>query len=193
MLSRNELKDFERKVYTSYHQDGLLDIFVGFALAAVGAGMLINMEELGIWVIIGFFPLWLILKKKITVPRAGFVELSKVRNKILLNILRIGVGVIVLITFALWFMPSTRGIGFLAIGIVMAILSCFFSYMLYLKRFYWFGLVALVSFAANQFFKLSLSLAFIIPGVVMIIIGVIVLVLFLIKYPKPAMEDKYGD
>lgn len=193
MLSRSELKDFERKVYTSFHQDGLLDILVGFMLTAVGAVMFIGMEELGIWVILGFFPLWLILKKKITIPRADFVELSKVKNKILLNILRIGVGVIVLITFALWFMPSTRGIGFLAIGIVMAVLSWFFAYILYLKRFYWFGLIALVSFAANQFFKLSLPFAFIIPGGVMIVSGVIVLVLFLIKYPKPAKEIEYGS
>ena len=65
----------------SYHQDGLLDIFAGLYILGFGLGILMDVFwEFGFGVIMPailiatVLPIWIEAKRKITMPRIGFVN-----------------------------------------------------------------------------------------------------------------------
>ena len=80
--------DFEalkRKLFLSYHQDGILDLVIG--LCILGFGFSMNMES-SAYIILSWLGLILYapLKSAITIPRIGFVQFdnaSKRRNRLL--------------------------------------------------------------------------------------------------------------
>ena len=102
--------DFEalkRKLYLSYHQDGILDLAVG--LTILGFGISMQMDS-GASIILSWFGLILYapLKSAITVPRIGFVqfdEASKRRAKLLM-MLGIGLATFVLFLGLFFFVRS---------------------------------------------------------------------------------------
>ena len=47
MSDKINLKEIEKKVYLSYHQDGLLDLFLGMAIIFFGIGMATDQAYIG--------------------------------------------------------------------------------------------------------------------------------------------------
>ena len=81
MTKEPNLKEIERKAYMSYHQDGLLDIFAGLYILGFGLGILMQIIwdfSFGIIIpailITTVLPIWVAAKRKITMPRIGFVN-----------------------------------------------------------------------------------------------------------------------
>jgi hypothetical protein len=75
------LKEIEKRAYMSYHQDGLLDIFAGLYILGFGLGIIMDvLWEFGFGVIMPailiatVLPIWIEAKRKITMPRIGFVN-----------------------------------------------------------------------------------------------------------------------
>ena len=76
------LKEIERKAYMSYHQDGLLDIFAGLYVLGFGLGIFVDLIlDFGMGMILMpavfvslALPLWIAAKRRITMPRIGFVN-----------------------------------------------------------------------------------------------------------------------
>ena len=107
------LKEIERKAYMSYHQDGLLDIFAGLYILGFGFGIFIDIVlDFGLGAIIipgGFIalalPIWFAAKRKITMPRIGFVNFG-IRGGNKLMAIFIGLAVLGL-AFALVFPLAT--------------------------------------------------------------------------------------
>ena len=76
------LREIEKKAYMAYHQDGLLDIVVGVYVLGFGLGIFMDV----IWdfsfgmgiipaiLIAVILPIWIAAKRKITMPRIGFVK-----------------------------------------------------------------------------------------------------------------------
>ena len=58
MTNKTSLREIEKKTYMSYHQDGLLDIFVGVDILLVGIGiLLLTMTNFSMWFIVpAIFP-----------------------------------------------------------------------------------------------------------------------------------------
>ncbi len=84
-MDRISLKELEKKAFTSYHQDGLLDIFLGIGIIVFGLGMATDQFYFGSIMPAILFPLWAAAKKAITIPRIGLVNFSperKIRIKI---------------------------------------------------------------------------------------------------------------
>ena len=77
-----DLKEIESRAYLSYHQDGLLDIYIGLAAVFLGTFLWIA-PDMFIY-LAGTMFMWMLLyiasKKALTVPRLGYVEFSKERN-----------------------------------------------------------------------------------------------------------------
>ena len=99
MSKSGRLHDIERKAFTSYHGDGLLDICIGSVILFLA---LITMwfPEYWFFLIAGVM-IWVSLyagaKKTITFPRLGYVEFSSIRRRRIEYVLISGL--ILLVTF----------------------------------------------------------------------------------------------
>jgi hypothetical protein len=83
-MTHVNLKELERKAFTSYHKDGIVDIFAGAWLIFFGIFCICTDKP---W-FAGMFPVYAlpffaVAKKKITVPRIGYVKFSEQRKSIL--------------------------------------------------------------------------------------------------------------
>ena len=79
LSAKIDLKDIERRAYTSYHEDGIIDIFIGFGLISMSFYVYAEMAWLmGSFVAI-FVPVYMNMKKKVTFPRLGQATFSKRR------------------------------------------------------------------------------------------------------------------
>ena len=85
------LKEVEKKTYMSYHQDGVLDIFLGVYVLMFSLGILLmTLTDSGMWFLIPaifisiMVPVWIPAKKRITMPRIGYVKFgSRGANKLM--------------------------------------------------------------------------------------------------------------
>ena len=79
LSAKIDLKDIERRAYTSYQEDGIIDIFIGLGLISMSFYVYAEMAWLmGSFVAI-FVPVYMNMKKKVTFPRLGQATFSKRR------------------------------------------------------------------------------------------------------------------
>ena len=78
MTENVNIKEIEKKIYTLYHEDGIIDIFAGAWIVMFGILAILTDR---VWVA-GMFPvyglaLFVAIKKKITVPRIGYMKFNR--------------------------------------------------------------------------------------------------------------------
>jgi len=170
MTKQNSLREIEKKAYMSYHQDGLLDIFVGLYALAFGLGMIADkILEFGFGAIMPgiliaiVLPIWIQAKRKITMPRIGFVKFgTRGSNKLfalLLGLAVAGLGVFMLFGVFLatgqigrpWWIEILFQYGMIWIGLGAAVIGSLFAYTMGLKRLYGYGLLTLALFVSGYF------------------------------------------
>jgi hypothetical protein len=186
------LKELEKKAWTSYFNDGMWDLSWGLLVLTAGIRGLTNVT----WFALGFIPAIMIIllgKKYVTIPRIGRVEFGSMRRR---RQIRLGVLTIISVaaTFTLLILTST-GIGIPAIPIypiIAALIFVFFSllgYYLDFPRLFIYGfLLALSEILWGIYGKPIAPLAETASGSLILVVGVVVLIRFTRKYPKP-----YGD
>lgn len=82
------LKELEQKAYLSYHEDGLIDLFIGGYLIFLGANAFMKMRSLSYIVPAAGFWVWSYVKRKVTFPRIGYVRFTdKTRRRIFTDLL----------------------------------------------------------------------------------------------------------
>jgi hypothetical protein len=79
-VDRIDLREIERRAYTSYYQDGLLDIAIGFYLTLFGLWVVADVSYPFFPIYLFSVPAWAVAKRRITVPRIGYVKFSKGRK-----------------------------------------------------------------------------------------------------------------
>lgn len=210
MLEHINLKDLERRAFRSTFQDGLWDIFIGFLFTQFAVAPFLSKFGLGdFWTSAAFFPVYIIvlacvmvLKKYVVAPRLGMVQFSKKRKAkfkklILMTNIILMTGIIAGVFFVdlsnlniKWLFPATFSL-ILLIGFSVA------AYLLDLSRLYIYGainaLAVLVGELLYQFAGAShhgFPIAFGVTSSIMIIIGIVLLINFLRKYPNPAKDFK---
>ena len=201
MLTKEpNLKEIERKAYTSYHQDGLLDIFA--ALYILGFGIGIFMDVLwdfsfgvilpGILVAV-VLPLWIAAKRKITMPRIGYVNFgTRGANKltaVFLGLMVAGLGAFFAFTMA----TSQEGLrqwldlivqnGMLVVGFGTLAICALFGYSMGLKRLYAYGLLAAIALVTGHFVGIFFAYILMALGATVMIAGFALLINFVRKYP----------
>ena len=80
MNGKINLKNIERKAYTSYHQDGILDILIAIFILSFVAWILTDMVWLGWIFYLIAASIYAAAKRAITVPRIGFVKFPQHRQ-----------------------------------------------------------------------------------------------------------------
>jgi hypothetical protein len=204
MTKKNSLREIEKKTYMSYHQDGLLDIFVGIYVLLFGIGIsLMTMSDFSMWFIIPaifpaiMIPIWIWAKKRITMPRIGYVNFG-VRGVNKMMAIFIGLMVAGLGVFMVFGLATSMGEGWaltlrdffisnsmLIIGIGGVAVSSLFAYTMGLKRLYGYGLLIFVLFFTGHLVTIPFEYFLLTIGFVIIISGFVLLLQFIRKYPLP--------
>ncbi len=89
MEQKMDLKQLERKVWTSFYSDGLGDIFLGCVILMFALAPLLTDIGLGdFWSSFLFLPFWVLvyvlvvlLRKRFVIPRIGLVRFGQMRKK----------------------------------------------------------------------------------------------------------------
>jgi hypothetical protein len=202
MTKQNSLREIEKKAYMSYHQDGLLDIVIGLYALAFGIGIFMGkilefsfaaiMPAILISIVL---PIWIQAKKKITMPRIGFVKFgARGSNKlfaIFLGLMVAGLGVLFLFTLVTFqngrpvWIDTIFQYGMIVIGLGSAVIASLFAYTMGLKRLHGYGLLTLALFASGHFLSLPFEYLLLAIGSVIIASGAALLVQFIRRYPLP--------
>ena len=210
------LSEIEKKAYRSTFQDGLWDIFLGSVLLVLSISALLSnigtARELHMGVLIVLQILvvaaFTVSKKRITVPRMGFVKfgckrklrITKSRIVLLVSVLA---GVVLFLVASLVIQVSQAGrsrllllapLGWVVNSIVV---FSFLAYYLDFNRLYLYGVLFALpvpfDVAVRQFTGVNLSpIAFAVPATVILAVGIVLLVRFLHKYPE-SRKDMYNE
>jgi len=206
MNVKTSLKAIEKRTYISYHQDGLIDIFVGVYVLLFGLGIFLRtLEDFSTWFVIPaifpavMVPIWVSAKKRITMPRIGYVKFGgRGANKLMavfIGLLVAGLGAFMVFSFASsqgWALTVRNLIasnGMMIIGIAAFALSSLFAYTMGLNRLYAYGLLALVLFLAGRFIAFPFEYILLTIGLAVIMNGFVLLIGFIRKYPLPQGDE----
>jgi len=195
MSEKQQLQKLERKTYLSYHQDGLVDLLIGWMIIAFGANMATDSST---WTLFAWLPIlfYVPLKNRITVPRLGYVKFDTSRGyghqRRVVGILVLGL-LVLMVVGILAFLLLEQGPGpavswlrnnFLTfiglIGFVGFGLGARFSGV---TRFYAYALLSIVLMAGAERLGLWDPLPFFILGITIFLTGTGLLIRFLRRYP----------
>ena len=206
------LTEIERKAYRSTFQDGLWDIFLGLQLLLLSISTLLSnirttkMLHMGILVLLQVLVVlaFTIGKKRITIPRMGFVKFGPKRKRritksriVLLFSVLVGVVVFLIALVLLQGNPAGRSklLLFAPVAWVVNSIVVFslLAYYMDFTRLYLYGVLFALTVpfdvAMKQFTVLNLdTIAFAVPGIAMLAVGMVLLVRFLHDYPTGIKE-----
>jgi hypothetical protein len=191
MTKKNTLREIEKKTYMSYHQDGLLDVVIGLYALAFGLGITIDriwdlsfaaiMPAILIAIVL---PIWVQAKRKITMPRIGFVKFGA-RGSNKLFALLLGLSVAGLGVFMIgqngrpWWLEMLFQYGMIWIGLGAAVIGSLFAYTMGLKRLHGYGLLTFALFTSGYFLSVPFEYLLLTIGSVIIASGAALLVQFI--------------
>ena len=162
-----------------------------------------TMTDFNMWFIIPaifpaiMIPIWISAKKRITMPRIGYVNFG-IRGVNKMMAIFIGLMVAGLGVFMVFGLGTSMGEGWaltlrdffisnsmLIISIGALIVSSLFAYTMGLKRLYGYGLLIFILFFTGHFITIPFEYFLLTIGFVIIISGFTLLLQFIRKYPLP--------
>jgi hypothetical protein len=200
-MKESSLREVEKRTYMSYHQDGLVDIFVGVYVLLFGLGILFStVTDFSMWFMIPaifpavMLPIWMSVKKRITMPRIGYVRIgSRGVNKLMavfIGLMVAGLGAFMVLTLAsrsqAWALTLRDLIipnGMIIMGIGAVIISGLFAFTMGLKRLFAYGLLTLALLLISHFAIIPFAYSLLIIAFAITINGSILLVRFIRKHP----------
>ncbi len=201
-----DLKELEKKAWTSTFEDGIADIGLGLVFLATTICQIFNENSPYLYPLFIVPALFIIIAKRyITAPRMGLVKFSKERNRktnrfIFITTILLIFLVTLTLTAGKWFLPElsiTQVInnnGAIIVGAIVFIIPCSVAYVLNWDRMYLYAILYTLSFALNEItiadtgVIASGAYAWLISGMLITVVGVAYLVRFLRRYPLPEKE-----
>ncbi len=209
-MEQLNIKALEKKAYRSFFKDGIYDLFLGLILLSLGLPMilyefgLMDYETISMPLLIPLILnvgalLFLIFGKKyITAPRLGIAHFGKTRKRnmrhvklILMISALIGVILFFLILFKVFPVGGKNGLPlpFLIWGIQSLLVFSFMAYFMDFTRLYLYAFLFAFSLPMTFWLKRNTTLnypsllAFSLTAVPILIIGCVVFIQFLTRYP----------
>ena len=101
MYQHTDFKNLAQKAYLSYHQDGIIDLIIGWVALFFGLNM-ITENSTFLFVSWLAFIMYMPLKNRFTVPRFGYINFdSKVSRRATIIVTFLVLGVLVLFVFGI--------------------------------------------------------------------------------------------
>lgn len=198
MNDNPDLKLFEKTLYRSYHEDGLIDIFVGSWLVALTVGFVLDMFLIPAIFPALAIPVWRDAKNRITAPRTGLVNFgglgSRGQNKMQLLVMVIIAifsitGLILLVVTGPSGAPDWLGDNFnLILGAAGLAIFVAFARMSGIERFYGYGIATLIILAGGYFLDIPWYVSTAPIGILMIAYGIVTLGIYLQNHPVAPKE-----
>lgn len=194
MGTDDDLNKIRRKVYISFFQDGLWDIFLGLFILGWGVTIITDWTYLpGVLFIVLYFAIWGI-KKWLTYPRLGYVRFSSQSKRVhgkfflLLSVILL-LGIMIAVLWGVSSRPQWILDYFpLAFNGMMAIVICIIAFWFRVNRFYLYALLIFIGAVLHQWLAIPWMLSFIGSGGIIVLVGLVILIRFLYKYPHPVEE-----
>lgn len=195
-----DLEQLERQAFLSFHQDGLLDLCLGAALLQLGIIIFLLPSSFG--GLVGLVSLWIFvyfgLKKAVTFTRLGYVEFSVVRQKqnflvlIILVVLLLApiVGMVVGLLLIPNFMPVLETNYMLILAVCGAVSFWVVGYYTRIRRFLIYGMLIGLLYGWSHFWMLPLYFALLVTGGLLLLIGLVISIRFLHRYPKAQSTER---
>ncbi len=199
MVSDVNLKEIQRKVYLSFFQDGLWDIFLGLFVLGWGLAILTDGTYLpGVLFVSLYFLVWGI-KKWLTYPRIGYVKFSETSRRritarfVILGVVVLLIGVMAALLWGLGTRPQWLADHFpLIFNGMLAAIVCFVAYWARVNRFYPYATLIFLGAVFHLWLGIRWEFGFIGAGGIIVLIGLGILVRFLRKYPR-MIEEIHGE
>lgn len=180
----DDLNALERKIFQTYWDDGLLDLFAAVGVLFIGMAWWRGLPVLGAIVPALMVPLWAPLRERLVEPRLGMVEFSEARehaNRRWLTGSLLGGALVLILAVAFYFMQN--GIASLQVSntiaalpaALLAVLAMLVAMMLSCARFLGHALVLL----AASFVGLTLNWE---PGSILVLAGGVMLLTALFTF-----------
>lgn len=187
------MKEIERKVYTLYHEDGIIDIFAGAWILVFG---ILAIYTDRVW-FAGMFPvyglaLFVAIKKKIIVPRIGYMKFNHQQKskieKVFFSIYAIVYSFAILLythNTPSWIDTLFQEYPMLFFGTIVTLFFIVAVWTLSVRRFYVYALLTLVVSVGGHIIDTDVSYGIfpVLLGVLIMSAGALMLNQFLQKYP----------
>jgi hypothetical protein len=182
----------KKKAYLSFHNDGIIDMLMGWDLAVIGLSLFLHKMS-PLTTIIALAPLFLYtpLKYKITLPRLGHAQFRTHRTlSVWLAGIVGGFFLLAAIIFGFFINSPSGFIGPIALALIgiafsMALVSGF-------NRILAYAILIPLYFIAGFGLRILSPVMIIATGVIVMVLGIWMLVKFLRTYPVQAEEDNLG-
>jgi len=182
MTENLNLKELERKAWTSYFEDGFWDLFFGVILITMGVRSLTD-NVFFTFGIFGAVLVHILGKRYITTPRIGRVKFGPKRQKRQMKIMVI---ILISLLVLLSLGTLTTQTAFPVMALWLAVLFSLLGYMMDFSHFYIYGLIFAISEVIWSVYGEPYGpIANLIFGAIILLVGLAVLTRFLKKYPKP--------
>ena len=197
MKQVSDLQAIQRKVYMTFFEDGVWDIFLGLFVLGWGLSILTEGTSLpAILFIVLYSAVWGI-KKWLTYPRIGYVKFSSSSRRmakgrfigVLTLVLLLGVVMAVLWGISArpqWLVDYSP----LVFNGMLAVVVCLAAYWARVNRFYLYAALIFLGAPLRVWLGINWEFGFIGAGGIITLIGLGFPIRFLRKYPKVAQEDQ---
>jgi hypothetical protein len=202
-MNNINLKNLERKAYLSYHEDGILDLFIGFNILLFALWMFADMVYLaGAFVAIST-PIYAQMKKQITIPRLGYVKFAPARTAksqrtvlmlVIAGFLAFIPGVFLFITTDMGMQAPIQFLidySMIVIGVAGMVLIAAVAYLTELRRLNAYSVLFLVLFVSGHFLSFPFVYYLLALGTIILLSGAYLLIRFQRAYPLPLGDETH--
>jgi hypothetical protein len=177
----------------SYHQDGLLDLCMGFSLLTFGFAILTGNTWLGAILPAALIPTWLPIRNSFLHSRVGVEDLRSagegwrlmaMMGFFMLTMLGGVAAFAAIVLFSGWMRTWVSEYLMLLLGLGGAGMLVAIGFIMGAKRLYAYAALTMIIFAASYLLAAPLWLSLVALAVSMILIGSVVLVRFLSEHPR---------
>ena len=197
MRKDDELQTIQRKVYMTFFEDGVWDIFLGLFVLGWGLSILTEGTSLpAILFVVLYSAVWGI-KKWLAYPRIGYVKFSSTSRRMVKGRF---IGILTLVLLLGVVMAVLWGIGTrpqwlvdyspLLFNGMLAVVVCVAACWARVNRFYLHAALIFLGAPLRVWLGINWEFGFIGAGGIITLIGLVFLIRFLGKYPKVAQEDQ---
>jgi MFS family permease len=203
MMNDINLKEIERKAFTSYFHDGMWEIYGGLILLGFGLTMYTGWEYM-IVVFVAMAMVPLLIRKRIVLPRLGIVKFSperqaKTKKSVLAATIALTftalLGMVFFILFSTNTMPrwldAWMSDYFLVFfGGMIAVLVVAAAFLVSVKRFYAYAALVFIAFYLSSMLRPDdlEDIPIVVAGGLVLLSGIVMLIRFLRNNPLPKEE-----